>query len=486
MPYTHGVYVQENPTPILAPVIADSAIQFIVGTAPINLLDEPSNAVNVPILINSYAEAVKAVGFSKNFEAFTLCQSIAASFQVYNVAPLVLVNVLDPAKHVQAVLDEPHALEAGQVLIEKEGILKADFVVKSSDKSKTFTLGTDYTIEFDSNGYLLLSRVTTGTIPAATTALSISYDQLDPSLVKEEDIIGGYNATTGQYTGLENVGQVYPKFGVVPGMILAPGWSHIPAVGIAMTAKTDGINGAFKCIAVKDADAETIKAYTDVPEWKKTNSYTDKNDIVLWPKIQIDDKQYYYSAVWAALMAYTDYNNDNVPYVSPSNKQLRITGTVLADGTEVYLDQVQGNYLNGQGIITAININGWRSWGNNTGVYPGSSDVKDRFIPVRRMFNWWGNTFILTYFQKVDDPMNRRLIETVVDTENIRANGYKARYQIADARIEYRVEENPVTDLLNGIIRFKQYLTPFTPAETIIDVLEFDPNALAAALGGES
>jgi phage tail sheath protein FI len=156
------------------------------------------------------------------------------------------------------------------------------------------------------------------------------------------------------------------------------------------------------------------------------------------------------------------------------------------DGTEVYLDQVQGNYLNGQGIITAININGWRSWGNNTGIYPGSSDVKDRFIPVRRMFNWWGNTFILTYFQKVDDPMNRRLIETVVDTENIRANGYKARFQLADARIEYRVEENPVTDLLNGIIRFKQYLTPFTPAETINDVLEFDPNALAASLGGEA
>jgi phage tail sheath protein FI len=184
-------------------------------------------------------------------------------------------------------------------------------------------------------------------------------------------------------------------------------------------------------------------------------------------------------------MAYTDAVNQNVPYVSPSNKACRITGTVLADGTEVNLDQEQGNYLNGQGISTAININGWRAWGNRTGIYPASSDVKDCFIPVRRMFDWWGNTFILTYFQKVDDPMNRRLIDTVVDTENMRANGFKERLQIADAKIHYFAAENPVTDILDGKIRFHQYLTVFTPAETIINVLEFDPNALTASLGGE-
>jgi phage tail sheath protein FI len=98
------------------------------------------------------------------------------------------------------------------------------------------------------------------------------------------------------------------------------------------------------------------------------------------------------------------------------------------------------------------------------------------------MFDWWGNTFILTYFQKVDSPLNKRLIEAVVDSENIRANGFKARYQIADAYIEYSVAENPVTDLLNGKITFHQYLTPFPPAETIMNVLEFDPVALTTAL----
>jgi phage tail sheath protein FI len=272
----------------------------------------------------------------------------------------------------------------------------------------------------------------------------------------------------------------------VPGIIACPGWSQNPTVGVAMTAKTEGVNGSFKAIAVKDVDTTSTGAdlYSEVATWKSTNGYTDKHDIVLWPKVKNGDKEYYFSAVYAALMAYTDAQNDNVPYVSPSNKSLRISAAILDDSSEVYLDQVQANTLNAQGIVTAVNIGGWKAWGNNTGAYPGSTDVKDRFIPVRRMFDWWGNSFIQTYLQKVDDPMNTRLIESIVDSENIRANGYKAKGQLADARIEFNIDENPTTDLLNGIIRFTQYLTPFTPAETIINTLEFDPNALTAALAG--
>jgi phage tail sheath protein len=173
-----------------------------------------------------------------------------------------------------------------------------------------------------------------------------------------------------------------------------------------------------------------------------------------------------------------------VPFVGPSNKLLKITSTVLEDGTEIYLDQLKANLLNSQGVITAINISGWRLWGNRTSIYPASTDIKDCFIPVRRMFDWQGNTFINTYFQKVDDPMNKRLIEAVVDSENIRLNGLKARGQIADARIEYREDLNPQTSLLDGKITFKQYYTPFPPAECITNILEYDPDALAASLAG--
>lgn len=486
MAYTHGVYIYENPTSVVAPLTADSGVQFIVGTAPVNLLPDPTAAVNVPILVNSFAEAVQKVGYSDNFEKFTVCQSIDASFRVFNVAPLVIVNVLDPTKHTTEVLNENHLIVNRQVVIEEEGILLEGLQVKESSGTTVYELDKDYELSFNASGYVVVKILEDGDIPDEATELSISYTQLDPSQVTEEDIIGGYDAATGKYTGLENIGQVFPRLGIVPGLIVCPGWSHKPAVGVAMSAKCEAINGSFNCQAVKDVDttAETgANEYSKVNTWKNNNSYTGKHDIVCWPMAKIADKKYYFSALEAALIAYTDAQNENVPFVSPSNKRLPITGTILADGTEVYLDQVQGNLLNGQGIITAININGWRSWGNNTGVYPSSTDVKDRFISVRRMFDWWGNSFILTYFQKVDDPLNLRLIEAIVDSENIRANGYKARYQIADARIEFLADQNPTTDLLNGTIRFNQYLTPYPPAETIINVLEFDPDALRTALG---
>jgi hypothetical protein len=35
------------------------------------------------------------------------------------------------------------------------------------------------------------------------------------------------------------------------------------------------------------------------------------------------------------------------------------------------------------------------------------------------MLNWLGNEFILSFWQKTDSPINRRLIETIVDSYNI-------------------------------------------------------------------
>ena len=45
-------------------------------------------------------------------------------------------------------------------------------------------------------------------------------------------------------------------------------------------------------------------------------------------------------------------------------------------------------------------------------------------------------------------------------------------------------DENPVTDILNGKIQFHQYLAPYVPAEDILNILEFDPDMLSAALNG--
>jgi len=275
---------------------------------------------------------------------------------------------------------------------------------------------------------------------------------------------------------------------MVPGILLAPGWSQDAVVAAALQAKTEAINGSFDADTYLDiaADSTGATVYTNAKSAKETMGASSPHAAVFWPMVAVGDKKYYMSALAAALTAYNDASNADVPYESPSNKDLKITATVLKDGTPVVLDQQQVNdALNANGIISAINANGFKLWGNNTAAYPSTTDPKDRWLAVRRFFDWDGNNFIRTYFQKVDKPGNKRLIQSIVDSQNIVGNGYVARDYCAGYRVEFKSDENPVTNLLAGHLTVHTYLAPYIPAEFIENIREYDVAALQAAMGGE-
>lgn len=481
MAYNHGVRVKEQATSLVAPVTGTAGLQVIIGTAPVNLAADPYKATDVPMIAYSFSEAVEQVGYSDDFKNYTLCQSMDACFRVLNVAPIILINVLDPKKHKKANEEQTVNVEKMQATVKVAGILADTVEVKANEA--TLTAGTDYITTFDDDGYLVIT-LTAGGKGASAKTLTVNSTSIDPTAVTESDIIGGYNASTGAETGMELIRHIYPKFSMTPGLLLAPGWTQKPNVGIALAAKCEEINGVFTCECILDIDTAEATKYTDCNDWKNKNGYTNKHAALLWPQVKVGTKQYAYSAIFGALTAYTDASNDDVPNLSPSNKLIGITGLCLEDGTEVTLDQPQANLLNGQGIITAINDSGWKSWGNNTACYPANTDPKDRWFCCRRFFSWWGNSFILTYKQKVDEPGNYRLIESIVDSENIRGNSYVSQGKCARARIEFSEDENPVTDILNGKIQLHQYLAPYVPAEDILNILEFDPDMLSAALNG--
>lgn len=483
MAYNHGIRIEEQATSIVAPITGSAGLQVVIGTAPINLAKDPYSATNTPLIAYSFAEAVSQLGYSDDFKKYTLCQSMDASFRIFNVAPIIFINVLDPKKHKKDNTETSVNVVAKQAKLEEDGILLDTLVVK--DGATTLAKNEDYITSFTDDGKVLVSLIEGSSHTGAST-LTVKSTSIDPSAVKAKDIIGGYDAATDKESGLELIRQVYPRFNMTPGLLLAPGWSQIPEVGIVLGSKCSEINGVFSCECVLDLDSSSTgaKKYSAVGEWKNKNGYTNKHSIVLWPQVKVGKKQYAFSAIFAALTAYTDASNDDVPNLSPSNKMAKITGLVLDDGTEVTLDQNQANLLNSQGIITAINVNGWRTWGNNTAAYPGVTDPKDRWFCCRRFFSWWGNSFIMTYFQKVDDPANYRLIESIVDSENIRGNSYVSQGKCAGAKIVFEEKDNQITDILNGKIKFRQYLAPYTPAEDILNVLEFDPSMLAAAISG--
>ena len=121
MAYFHGVYNNEIDTSLTAPIQGSAGLQVIFGTAPIHLSRDPAAAVNKPMLCYSFAECQQNVGYSDNFKDFTLCQSIDACFRVFNVAPIILVNVLDPGKasHTTVNAAEDCPVADGQVVYKK-------------------------------------------------------------------------------------------------------------------------------------------------------------------------------------------------------------------------------------------------------------------------------------------------------------------------------------------------------------------------------
>ena len=89
--------------------------------------------------------------------------------------------------------------------------------------------------------------------------------------------------------------------------------------------------------------------------------------------------------------------------------------------------------------------------------------------------SWYRNHFILSYKDKVDDPMNPRLIETVVDAENQYLNSLSNTGYIAGGQIRYNEEDNPASST---------QIAFWTPAEYIRNDIEFNPSILQSALGG--
>lgn len=470
--FYHGVSTRQVETSVSTPVEADSGIPFVVGTAPVQTV---GGKVNVPILAYTYEEAVTALGFSDNWEDYTLCEMIYSHYRLYERAPVVFVNVLDPAKHKKQVEATEYPVKDGKVYLPLEAM-------KETVKVTDYEEGADYELFHDGEN-LILEIVEGSTIPDDLGELSISFACVDPSQVTKKEIIGGFDVNTKKYSGFELMDSVFAKYTIVADLLLSPKWSTDSEVAAIMSAKSGNINGVFEGKALIDADADTVRHYTDVPAWKKKQNIFAKSEIVCWPMVKLGDRKFHLSVQMAGLMAKVDEENGGCPAESPSNKLLQIDSAVLADGTEVNLDLVQANYLNSNGVVTALNfIGGYVLWGNETACFPSNTDVKDYFIPVSRMFGWVSNSIVLSYWSKLDKKMTRRLIDSIVDSVNIWLNGLTAEEKLLGGRVEFRDSENSLTALMAGKAVFHLYITPPSPAKELEFVLEYDVSYVESAL----
>lgn len=488
--YKHGISTRRKATAVTTPVTGTANVTVVIGTAPVNMSADPYKAANTPAVAYSKADAVEKMGWSENFKNYTICQSMYAAFDVFAVAPLIMINVLDPnnEKHVTAVIATTYAVANKKALIDVEGILLDTIEVSNSDSSATLDKDVDYVASFADDGTVIIGFTDAGAEKAGIS-VKVAYTKLNPEGVTYEDIIGGYNVSTRTKKGLEVIGDIFPKLGIVPGTLIAPGFSHIPAVNTVMTAKANLIYSLFSCKVISDIDCsgDGADSIDKIKEWKNKNAYSDRRTFAVWPKVDVSGYQYYFSAQLAALLQRLAADNSGVPSESCDNKNLKISGLVLEDGSEVSFDMDEANdYCNANGVITAINIDGFMAWGNNTAAYPQSTDVVDRWVTSVMMFDYIENNFKRSFFSKVSNKANYREIEDVVLSENLTLNGLKGNGDIAGGEISFSMDDNPVTQILGGKIKFRERLATYPPMEDIENEFEFDPAILEADLRGGS
>lgn len=421
----HGVFIQEEASQVYTMVNVDSALPVVIGTAPVHTLPQGvQRPVNQPLLIASpeeFAAQLGSVPAGEDVGSYTLAEFADVYMGLYGVAPIVFINVFDPAKHTRP--------------------------VQGGDGNQT---------------------------------------DPDVSKVTSADIIGGIDGDTMRRKGLELAASVFPRFTMVPGQLLAPGFSSDPAVALVMGAKCSDINGHFSCTAPIDVPAE-VRNYTEVPAWIQDNNLTDKHLIPFFGRPITGGKIMWGSTHLAGATGLRDANNDGVPFWSPSNSRILANG-IMHNGELLDLDTEQAGWLNFRGCVTGINfVGGLKVWGNYTAAYPGVTDVKDVFIPIRRMFSYVGNTLVLSTWQKVDEPIVRvRHIESIVDSTNQWLNGLVRRERLIGGKVSFLAGDNAVTDLMNGTVRYRIALTPPSPAQEIVHILRYDHTALSSLFSSVS
>lgn len=465
----HGIYTNELATSVATPVEAESGIPFVIGAAPVQAAKSPA-AVGMPVLCESWDEAVAHFGYSDDWAQYPLCEFMYSHFKLYGCAPVIFCNLLNPEKMNRAVDAADVDVIAHKALLPLASIASTLTVAASGGAGEAYTAGTDYEVYYDGEN-LCIETIADGKCHSANK-LNVSYSAVTPTSVDESAIAAG----------LEAVEYCATTIGVVPDIICAPGFSHIASVAAVMATKANGINGMFQAKALIDIDTATATSYTAAIAAKNAGAY-DETEVVCWPMLALSGKRFHMSTLLAGLIAQVDIGNDGCPYESPSNKSLMCDSMILADGSEVALTHAQANALNAAGIVTALNfLGGWVAWGNYTGGYPTNTDVKDYFIPVSRMFGWVSNSIIRTFWSKLDKPMNSRLRDSILNTLNIWLNGLVGSGYLLGASVEFRSDENPDVNLMAGIMKFHLKITPPSPAQEIDFILEYDAGAVSAAL----
>ncbi len=200
MAFKHGVYTQEKETSISTPVTTQSGIPFVVGRAPVHTVD---GKVNTPVLCNTYAEAMEALGYSDDWKKYELCEMIYSHFQLFGMGPVIFVNVLDPSIH------KTNVAPADIAVVDKQAILPLEALITGL-KVNSPAEAVEMAIPFVNRiGYIPVAAIKTATMAVYTDSGKETACQADTDYTIGEDADGLITITAAEGGVLETASSCY-------------------------------------------------------------------------------------------------------------------------------------------------------------------------------------------------------------------------------------------------------------------------------------
>lgn len=271
------------------------------------------------------------------------------------------------------------------------------------------------------------------------------------------NIIGGIDNASGNYEGVHAFLGAESVLGVVPRILIAPGYSENKAVADEMIA----IASRLRAVVVADGpgtnDAAAI-AYQ--AEFGSSRIFIVDPDVkVLRGGVETIVPA---SPFAAGIIAKVD--NDVGFWRSPSNQE--ILGII---GTSRPIDFVLGdpnsraNLLNESNVATIIRQNGFRLWGNRTP----STDPQFAFLCVRRTADIIQDSILRAHLWAVDQGITKTYLEDVAESVNAYLRTLVNIGAILGGKCWPDPDLNTPANIVQGKVYFNFDFGPTYPAEHV-------------------
>lgn len=277
------------------------------------------------------------------------------------------------------------------------------------------------------------------------------------------NVIGGVNATTGDFEGVHALVGAESVLGFSPRILIAPGWTHQRPTDLAnpVVAELQGIADRMRAVVIADGPNTTdADAVTSAGDFGSSRIYM----IDPWHKVMVgsDITDVPPSSRVAGLIAKSD--NDVGFWASPSNQLISgIIGTTRAVDFKLGDVNSRANLLNESKVATTIRQNGYRLWGNRSL----TADTKWIFLSVRRTADIINDSLLRAHLWAVDRGITKTYVEDVEEGVNAYLRDLTALGAILGGKCWADPDLNSAANIALGKVYFNFDFTPVYPAEHV-------------------